>query len=665
MALYGAVSLTDKEGVFLGSVNIDNLNATAGDILYSANGFDIDGLSLGDGLQIDSGALKTIGNPAIQLTSNSIYVNDGESGIQSAIDSVSQADTIFISSGSYGESAVSITNKYNISLINPCCNQGTICEVLNGLTVDGTSELIRVSNLQIKGTSVVLKGVGRHIFNNLNFTGLSIPVPLNVEIGKNSTKYMTFTNCSFNQYVSIVISDLFSSVVYFINCDFGGCTIQLNNASPLQVIYNNCAGFTALPSTSKATFIGLNVLASGASQVNTVDLKTTLINGVAPVTIASQANTRIPFETATTNALSSSSNLTFNSGTNTLAVPNASIGAISGVSTINGSAYPPASGGLSASGQSNTRIPYCTATTDSLKCEDGFAYNDSTNRLLVEGITATDIQTSSLGTDGLTVNTINGSAYAPGVSISSQAETQIPYCTATPNVLSSDVNFTYNSSSGLLSAPSINCTELNGGTPSNLTMINQTEGRIAYCTSTTDVIKGNDNFKYDEATNTLAITNPFHINIDGVQPESNFALCSDGAGGGMKYVRIIDTGFRYVANFSGQQTVKSANPVTLYGNGVANIVPNLTTYFNCIFNVHITGGADVLTLELYNAETSAVVQTYKFRVLAGENTIPVQFAYNFGATYTIDFLINASLTTHNIETDTNCYYNVSISQLVS
>lgn len=363
MALVGGVSLTNKEGVFLGSVNIDNLNATAGDILYSANGYDLDGLALGAGLQ-NTGVLETVGNPEIQLTSNSIYVNDNVSTIQSAIDSVSQADTIFISSGSYGEPAINITNKYNISLINPSSNAGTICEVLNGLNIDGTSELIRVSNLQIKGSNCILKGVGRNLFTNLNFTGTSVPSPLVIEIGKNSTKYMTFQNCQFNQFCDVGVNDFFASTVYFINCDFGGCTINLNNASPLQVIFNNCAGFTALPSTSKATFIGLNVLTTGASQVNTYDLKTTLINGSAyppassGVSIANQANTRVPFETAVSNALDSSANLTFNSGTNTLAVPNLT------VTNINGSA--PATSNVSVTSQAVNRLITATSTTDAL-----------------------------------------------------------------------------------------------------------------------------------------------------------------------------------------------------------------------------------------------------------------------------------------------------------
>jgi len=259
--IIGDVSLTNKTGVFLGSVNLSNLNADANDIVYSPNGFDLSGLALSDGLSSNGSQLSTVGNPNIQLTSNSLYVNDNVNSIQSAVDSVSQADTIFISSGSFGEQVL-INDKYNISLISPTCNNATICEILNGVSITGTSELIRLSNLQIKGNCEI-KGVGRHNCNNLNVSG-SAGTPITFTIGQLSTKYIAFTDCGFNQYVTINVSAQFASVVYFINCNFGNCTINLNNVSPLQVIFSNCAGFNLLPSNLLSTTVGMNVLNDGS-----------------------------------------------------------------------------------------------------------------------------------------------------------------------------------------------------------------------------------------------------------------------------------------------------------------------------------------------------------------------------------------------------------------
>lgn len=310
MSLIGAVSLTNKTGVFLGSVNLDNLNIGSDQIAYSSNGVDLSGLNISTGLQKNSNNLITVGNPDIQLTSNSLYVNDNVSSIFLALSSVSQADTIYISSGSYGES-VSITDKYNISLINPSCNNGTICEILDGLNILGTSELIRVSNIQVKGTTSLLYGVGRNLFNNINFTGIA-GTPQNIVIGDGSTKYMTFTNCSFNQYCNIFVSNTFTDVLYFINCNFGGATITLSNLSPLQVIFNNCAGFTTYP--TNCAFFGMNVLTSGASKLNADNVVCSQINGASippTITINNQADNRVLTATAVSNTLEAESNLTY------------------------------------------------------------------------------------------------------------------------------------------------------------------------------------------------------------------------------------------------------------------------------------------------------------------------------------------------------------------
>jgi hypothetical protein len=309
--IIGDVSLTNKTGVFLGSVNLSNLNASAGDIVFSPDGFDLSGLALSDGLSSNGSQISTVGNPNIQMTANSIYVNENSSTIQSAVNAATAPDTIFISSGSYNET-VNIANKSNIALINNSTNSSTICEVLNGLNITGTSENIRVSNLQIEGTSCNLSGVGRNIYSNCVFTG-TIATPLNITIGASSTAYMTFRDCGFNQYCNITVANTFADVVYFINCNFGGATITLSQASPLQVIINNCANLNSFP--VNATYVGINVLTSG-----TINLTTTNINGSAyppsaGVTVANQGDNRIITATATTDALNGEANLTFNGTT--------------------------------------------------------------------------------------------------------------------------------------------------------------------------------------------------------------------------------------------------------------------------------------------------------------------------------------------------------------
>ena len=373
--LIGAISLTNKQGLYLGSVSLDNLDISSNNLLYSVDGQNIDGISISNGLEVISNTLKTIGNSDIQLTSNSVYVNDGQKTIQSAVNTITQADVIYVSSGSYNET-LTLTDKYNMAITAPQVGN-TICEILSGVIVDGTSELIRLSNIQIKGANSRFETVGRFMLSNVVFSGTALQTNT-VEIGKNSTKYITFLNCEFDNYCIVNISNLLGSVVYFINCNFGGATISLNQALQTQVIFNNCSGFVSYP--SNATKIGLNVLTTGSSQIDTVNVNLSTINGSAyppasGVSISNQSNTRIPYETSTSNSLNSNSNLTFNDSTNTLSVPNLT------VTNINGST--PATSKVSISNQSNTRIPYETSTSDSLNSNSNLTFNDSTNTLSV------------------------------------------------------------------------------------------------------------------------------------------------------------------------------------------------------------------------------------------------------------------------------------------
>lgn len=370
MSLVGAVSLTNKEGLFLGSVNLDNLNLNPNQIVYSSDGINMSGLNVGNGLQQVLNDLNTVGNPDIQLVSNSLYVNDnvGTTPIQTAVNLATQSDVIYISSGSYGEPQVNINNKYNIALQAPDVGN-TITELINGIVINGTSELIRLSNLQIKqnSSSTQINGVGRQYFKNVVFSGTAL-LNHTIELGKNTTKYMTFMNCEFDQYCQIFISNLLSAPIYFINCNFGGATFNFANASPLLVIMSNCSGLISYPTALQATLVGLNTLTSGLSQVNTYDLKTTLING---------------------------------------------------------SAYPPSSG-VSVNNQLVNRVPYCTSTNNTLNCEAGYEYDETTNTLSVPNLSVTNI---------------NGN---PPMSATSQAVNRIMTATATTNTLHSNQDATWN-----------------------------------------------------------------------------------------------------------------------------------------------------------------------------------------------------------------------------
>jgi hypothetical protein len=204
--------------------------------------------------------------PLPSLQANTLYVNDGIDSIQTAVDSSSQADTIIISSGSFDES-LTISNKYNIAITNLGSNGGTICEILEGLYIIDTAELLRFSNITFKGANADIGGTGRHRFTNCGFTG-TLETPINITIGEGTTLFMTFLNCEFNEYTNIIIHPTLANVIYFINCNFALASITCSQFSPQQVIFNNCSGLDNLTG-SNYTKVGLTVSGTDINQNQT------------------------------------------------------------------------------------------------------------------------------------------------------------------------------------------------------------------------------------------------------------------------------------------------------------------------------------------------------------------------------------------------------------
>jgi len=226
-----------------------------------------------------------IDKATISLTSNSIYVNDNVNTVQSAIDIASSGDSIYISSGSLTGNML-INNLSNISIISPSQNAGVLCELLGTLQIIGTSTNVNIGNVQIESGSSIIAGSGGHNLHNVVWQGTS-SIPNQIQIDACAGSFITFTNCEFDQYCNIVVLPTFAGVCYFINCGFNGAIFSLLNSSPLQVIFNNCAGFSSYPTTTKSTYVGLNVLASGFSNTTSTNITCSTINGAAPAGDAS------------------------------------------------------------------------------------------------------------------------------------------------------------------------------------------------------------------------------------------------------------------------------------------------------------------------------------------------------------------------------------------
>ena len=196
------------------------------------------------------------------------YVNDGVNDLSTVLAQVGaqQGAQIIISSGSFGGDPIVVTAD-NLAIIGPNCTPA-IVELIRPVTVSGTR--IRMTHIQFDGATTLTGN--SCIYSFCDF-------PDNVTVGSSvNTGYITLINCEFASGKTITINATGnSSAIYFINCNIGGATVVVNSASPLQVIFNNCAGFLALPLSTKATLVGVNVLASGV--INNVIQRTILASG--------------------------------------------------------------------------------------------------------------------------------------------------------------------------------------------------------------------------------------------------------------------------------------------------------------------------------------------------------------------------------------------------
>lgn len=220
--------------------------------------------------------LATITNDfdAHHLHSNSYYVNDGVSDLQTVINEIGadQGNVIYMSAGSYGGDDVSITNSVNLNIIGPERSQGAaICELVErGMSISGvTTTRITINNLQIEGDFTINGTEGRHYFKNVQFLG-------NVLITNGTTNFITFDQCDFAG--SITIASTVSAQVYFSRCGLGGNLVtsqRTGGSAPLLTILTECYGLNNSQSqlTSNVALVGRtgyanNTVVNNASSSN-------------------------------------------------------------------------------------------------------------------------------------------------------------------------------------------------------------------------------------------------------------------------------------------------------------------------------------------------------------------------------------------------------------
>jgi hypothetical protein len=264
----GAVdSVNGQTGVVV--LTTDNIDAGSNaDRQYftSALQTDLDAKALQSDLDTLDGRVDTAESDidslqANRLYSNSYYVNDGVTDIQSIHDDAAfgEGDVIFVSSGSYGGSTLSLT-KSNFSILPPPTGINNICELSGGrgLTISGAScTRVRVRSLQIEGNTLINGTQGRHLFKSVTFLGTTT-------ITNGTSNFITFEDCEFAGAITIASS--VTATIYFVRCSFGGVAISSSLATPTQCLLSDCSGINA----SQANLVGLAFVGRTGFADNTV-----------------------------------------------------------------------------------------------------------------------------------------------------------------------------------------------------------------------------------------------------------------------------------------------------------------------------------------------------------------------------------------------------------
>ena len=205
---------------------------------------------------------------AHHLHSNSYYVNDGINDFQTILTEIGadQGNVIYASAGSFGGATLEITNKVNLGIICPEVGN-TICELAGGrgLSIGGTSERVRITNLQIEGATSITGTKGRHIFQGVDFLGgLSID-----GVTDTSSTFLTFTDCEFSNQ-NVLISNITNCTIYFNRCNLNNLRIIPSNvASPFLILVSECSGLNTLQTnlTSGVVIVGRTGYSSGIVKV--------------------------------------------------------------------------------------------------------------------------------------------------------------------------------------------------------------------------------------------------------------------------------------------------------------------------------------------------------------------------------------------------------------
>jgi hypothetical protein len=612
MSLIGAVSLTNKQGLFLGSVNLDNLNLDPEQIVYSSDGINMSGLDIGTGLQKNVDSLVTVFNPNIM--NDAIYINDGYTDIQTGINNATAGDVISVSSGSFGGADITIANKQNIAIICPYRGQGsTICELAGGrgLSIANTSSTITINSLQIEGL-LTLGATGNNYFTNLQCLG-----GITISAGATGNYFFYMSEIA----GVITVPNTFAGVLFFSECNFAGASFSLNNVSPLQVQITQSLN---LPTSRpvKATFSANNADTSQQITTNTKFLNDSQTN--SGKYLSSDGANGIVWST----------------------LPNLNSDANSVLYSVNGSDIKGDNNILKFEEDKKKltvkeSMSYVSASP--IGVETAINENEFFTGVLAQNKDSSDgssthlLVTNDQGTDS--------SFYGGFDMFSSNSTIQFGQFATMPNALGIS-----SQSSSIVITPNAGNSE-NQARNNNIMLTYDNGTKCHLINNNGQLVLGADNPSYSGDT------------YGGDAGENNKVLTSNGVSG-LKWTPMGGDYSSYTNNFlSGQQTLKIGTSISLLTGSFANKLPDYPTIVDCVFNFSVSTNNTTLTITYTNNKDSSAVLYIQNLSRNGHHIFPVKFLVSQDGEYDYDFTITASLSTGSISTDLNDFYNAEFRQI--
>ena len=198
----------------------------------------------------------------ISNTVNSTYANIGYKDVADCLAEKLNYQTVYVGTGQFTGPDIVISASQIINIVGPHCPDGQAIAFIGSsadprnITINGSAERIRMTDLVIEGALTIDDSNGRHTFDNVTFNGL-------VTLKGNIDGFLAFEDCTFTG--GLLIDKTYTGHVGFVACDMADKEPEIQSpVRPDQVLFTQCVKFLKFP--ANATLSGENETLTGFSQ---------------------------------------------------------------------------------------------------------------------------------------------------------------------------------------------------------------------------------------------------------------------------------------------------------------------------------------------------------------------------------------------------------------